>query len=69
MAYTSNSQFDNVQGLVGLSFPELATHRPTFIETLIANKIISTYAYGMNLNLIQEDRSFVTFGDKDPNLY
>lgn len=30
---------------------------------------MDTYAFGMNLNLIQEGRSFVTFGDSDPTLY
>lgn len=62
MAYTAPKQFEDVQGLIGLSYPEIARHKPTFIQTLIKNKIISNYSYGMNLNLIQDNRSFITFG-------
>ena len=32
-------------------------------------KIINRYAYGMNLNLIEDKRSFVTFGENDPAFY
>ena len=69
VAFEADEKFDDEGGIVGLSYPSLARHRPTFIETLIEEKVISKYAYGMNLNLIQENRSFVTFGDDDPNFY
>ena len=67
VAFKTDKNFDEQGGIVGLSYPFLARHRPTFIETLINEKIINKYAYGMNLNLIEEDRSFVTFGENDPN--
>jgi hypothetical protein len=69
VAYTAPAQFLDVEGLIGLSFPELARHKPTFIQTLIAQKIISKDAFGMNLNLIQASRSFISFGDPDPLLF
>ena len=69
IAFEGDRNFDNQGGIVGLSYPFLASHQPTFIQTLIKEKIIDRYAYGMNLNLIEADRSFVTFGDDDPALY
>lgn len=69
MAYTAPKQFEDVEGLIGLSFPSLARHQPTFIQTLIKNNIIEKNAYGMNLNLIQNGRSFVSFGEIDSHLF
>lgn len=69
VAYENDDNFDDQDGLIGLSYPSLARHKPTFIQTLIDNKVISRYAYGMNLNLIQDGRSFITFGDSDPTLF
>ena len=53
VAYEADENFDDQGGIVGLSYPFLAVHRPTFIESLIQEKIIDNYAYGMNLNLIE----------------
>lgn len=69
VAYTAGKQFEDNEGLIGLSYPSLARHEPTFIQTLINNKIIEEYAYGMNLNLIQDNRSFISFGSPDPELF
>lgn len=69
VAYTAPVQMKKVEGIIGLSYPKLARHQPTFIQTLIKENIISKYAYGMNLNLIQLNRSFVSFGEPDPQLF
>lgn len=41
VAYTAPKQFEDVEGLIGLSYPEIARHQPTFIQTLIKNNLIS----------------------------
>ena len=35
VAYKSTVNFDDQAGLVGLSYPSLARHEPTFIQTLM----------------------------------
>jgi hypothetical protein len=35
VAYTAPQQFYDVEGIIGLSYPKLAKHQPTFIQTLI----------------------------------
>ncbi len=56
--------------MVGLSFPQLASNKdPTFVQTLIDNKIISQYAFGVNLNFQQHQRSFISFGVPDIDLF
>lgn len=70
VAYTAPKNFEQSEGLVGLSFPELARNRdPTFIQTLIDNKIIGKYAFGVNLNFQQHHRSFISFGVPDRDLF
>lgn len=69
VAYKGDVYFDDNEGILGLSYPALATHKPTFIQTLIDEKIIDKYAYGMNLNIIEPNRAFITFGDQDPSFY
>lgn len=63
VAYYAPKNFENPQGLVGLSFPSLARNpHPTFIQTLINNKIINKYAFGVNLNFQNNKTSSITFG-------
>lgn len=43
-------------GIVGLSFQELAKNRyPNFINTLIDNKIIQRYVFGVKLNFRKQE--------------
>ena len=69
VAYSGDSYFDTNEGILGLSYPSLATHKPTFISTLMTENIIDKYAYGMNLNIIEQNRAFITFGEQDPKFY
>lgn len=70
VAYYAPKNFENPQGLVGLSFPALAKNpRGTFIQTLINNKIINRYAFGVNLNFQNNKSSSITFGQPDHTKY
>jgi hypothetical protein len=70
VAYTAPRNFENAEGLLGLSFPQLARNKdPTFVQTLINNKIIGKYAFGVNLNFQQHQRSFITLGAPDLDLF
>ena len=40
VAYEAVKKFDSVGGICGVSFPELAQHQPTLIQTLIKNDLI-----------------------------
>jgi hypothetical protein len=70
VAYTAPHNFETAEGLVGLSFPQLARNRDsTFIQTLIDNNIIGTYAFGVNLNFQQHHRSYISLGTPDTELF
>lgn len=69
VAYSVPSTFEDVEGIVGLSYAFQANHHPTFIEILLNQKIIDIYAYGFNFNLIKDNRSFINFGKPDKSLY
>ena len=70
IAYSAPHNFNKPQGVVGLSYPQLAVSPyPNFIQTLINNNIINTYSFGLNLNFQSNTSSFVTFGYPDPQLY
>lgn len=70
MAYTAPHNFQSVEGLIGLSFAEIARSRePTFIQTLINKKIINHYSFGVNLNFQQHQRSEISFGAPNPERY
>lgn len=64
VAFTAPKNFEKAQGLVGLSFPELANSpKPNFIQTLINNKIVEKYSFGVNLNFQNNHTSAITFGE------
>jgi len=42
---------------------------PTFIQTLINNKIIDSYSFGVNLNFQQDNRSFFSLGKPNKDFY
>ena len=70
VAYYAPKNFEVPQGLVGLSFPSLARNpHPTFIQTLINNKIINRYAFGVNLNFQNNKTSSITFGEPDTSKF
>lgn len=70
VAYYAPKNFEKPEGLVGLSFPKLARNpNPTFIQTLINNKIINKYAFGVNLNFQNNQTSSINFGQPDHKLY
>lgn len=67
VAYSASQNFEAAEGLMGLSFPQLARNpHPTFLQTLIDNQIIDSYSFGVNLNFQQSGRSFISFGKPDP---
>ena len=68
VAYSSNNiqNFLRIGGIVGLSFQEIARNPyPNFMNTLIAQKIISKYRFGLKLNFKDPESSFITFGGID----
>ncbi len=66
VAYTAPKNFENAAGLLGLSFPEIARNSDhTFLQTLIDNKIIDDYSFGVNLNFQEHNRSYISFGRAD----
>lgn len=49
-----------------MSFQEIAKNDyPNFINTLINNKIVDTYVFGVKLNFRNQNQSFITFGGYD----
>lgn len=51
VTYEVGKNFESSGGLVGLSFPSLAINpEPNFLQTLINNKIIAHYSFGVLLN-------------------
>ena len=70
IAYSAPHNFNKPEGVVGLSYPQLAVSPyPNFIQTLINNNIVQNYAFGLNLNFQSNSSSFVTFGRPDPALF
>lgn len=70
MAYTAPKNFEKAQGLVGLSFPEIKVNpEPNFIQTLIKNKIIDNYSFGVSLNFQNNHTSVITFGEPNPDYF
>jgi len=66
VSYKNDANFDQLNGILGLSFATLAKNtNPTFLQTLIDNQIISHYSFGVNLNFQNKSRSFITFGSYD----
>lgn len=62
----SNKNYEEMGGIVGLSFQELAKNDyPNFINTLIHNKIVERYVFGVKLNFRKHEQSFITFGGHD----
>lgn len=60
---TSTMNYDDVDGILGLSFPSLAINpKPGFLETLLTNKIIIRKSVGLMLNFDKPNSSFITFG-------
>lgn len=70
VAYSAPRNFYKPEGVVGLSYPQLAiSPYPNFIQTLINNNIVSKYAFGLNLNFQSNTSSFINFGKPDPSLF
>lgn len=63
------AKFDTINGICGISFPELAQHQPNLIQTMIKNKLIEKYAYGINFNFLKPERSFINFGKSNSKFY
>lgn len=63
------TKFDTINGICGISFPELASHQPNLIQTMIYYKIIEKYAYGINFNFLKPERSFINFGKSNSRFY
>ena len=56
----------NIGGILGLSFQQIARNPyQNFINTLINEKIISKYRFGLKLNFKDPETSFITFGGID----
>ena len=64
-----SKSFEDLGGLVGLSPLTQFSYEPTFIQTLIDNRLIDRYAFGINFNFIQANRSFLVFGSPNQQYF
>jgi hypothetical protein len=69
VAYTAPRIFEDSEGIVGLSFLNLAQSNSSFLQTLIDNNIIQEYSFGVNLNFQQHGRSVISFGAPNPTFF